>query len=211
MQRGSLGDRVQGRAVASGLLALGLVAGATAIVVAGLDSSSSAGSPHTASGVVSDTACPDQKVGLPQSSCWMPPAGYVPAPKDGSDAAIARPSPSSVDSTQNFPSAGTITDQFAPPFSGSQFTVNTEWWNYSGGTYVRVFAGSLGTDTSQGVIVVLTGPINNPGGTSAPSLQAYPSPSKDGTLTITGSRGWSIDLSAADGATFVFNATTNSY
>jgi hypothetical protein len=138
--------------------------------------------------------------------CWTPPAGYVEAPRNLPFAEIPVPAYSS--STTPL---GTITDQAQPPFSSSDYDVNNSWAETSGGNYVSVFAGNEGGDSSQGVVVVDTGPIGTAPGAPGYSETAYPTSGQDGSLTMVSASGWTITLEAADGTTYYFDATTDAY
>ncbi len=150
-------------------------------------------------------SCVDNKSTNPDG-CWTPPPGYVQAPTDRPFTPIPVPAYSSV-----VTAPGTITDQAQPPFSSTDYDVNNSWSNTSNGNYVSVYAGNIGGNASQGVVVVDTGPVGTVPGATGFSEKVYPTSTRDGSLTMVSSSGWTITLEATDGATYYFNAQTDAY
>jgi hypothetical protein len=94
-----------------------------------------------------------------------------------------------------------ITDGGNPyPWSGDDVFANT-WW----GTNVVVFAGSLKSDRSQGIVVIADRII----GQVPLNPKTYLSPHKDGTLRVTEVNGQILTLAAADSASYQLDLTTH--
>jgi hypothetical protein len=120
-------------------------------------------------------------------------------------------SPIAVPQVQSsIPAFGSITSEFSQPFSSMDFSTNTEWFNEANGNYFHVYAGALGSDSEQGVVVVVVEPMADSSSNSI-TLTSYPSSSVDGPLTITGFQGWTITLLSSDGDTYYFDVSTLSY
>ena len=115
------------------------------------------------------------------------PSGLPTAPKTGVNAAapIASPDPA-------WPS-GIINDGVAP-FPAAEFTLGNVWQDLVNGSHVQVFAGALGSDSSQGVFLVVVTSLD---GTSSTPSQ-YLAPIKGGLLRVT--RGAYPIISAIDAA-----------
>jgi hypothetical protein len=157
------------------------------------------------SGSASST-CFDRKAADPKG-CWVPPTGYVTANK--SRAAFKPIAVPSGQSSQLPP--GTISTELQGPFSSSDYLTKNGWWNEANGEFYDVYAGSLGSEPSQGVIVVFTGPLSDTQGAVKPSLRAFPSRGQDGALKITSASGWVLTLTAADGVQYRFDVKTLQY
>jgi hypothetical protein len=151
--------------------------------------------------------CFDRKASQP-NGCWVPPAGYVNASKKhAAFKAIAVPSGESSEIPP-----GTINTEMQGPFSASDYAISNAWWNEAGGRFYDVYAGSMGSDPSQGVVVVFSGPLGDAQSSTAPSsLRAFPSPGQHGTLRITSAAGWILTLTASDGVKYRFDVKTSQY
>ncbi len=102
--------------------------------------------------------------------------------------------------------AGKINRELIGPFSSADYLTKTAWWNRFDGVTYDVYAGAEGRDLRQGVVVVLSGSR-----AASPSLEAYPSPVKDGMLTLTRAHGPTLTLTARDGAVFTFDVLTHAF
>jgi hypothetical protein len=107
--------------------------------------------------------------------------------------------------------AGTISTQLGGPFSSAQYVIKDAWWNEANGRDYTVFAGALGADPSQGVVVVFASPADDAAQTGRASLEQFPTSGQDGSLQMTSSDGWTITLKAADGVQYEFNAAKRAY
>ena len=139
--------------------------------------------------------------------CWVPPPGYISAIKirNAPFVPIGTPTPPSTKSPQP---AGTIGNMISPVFEPSQYTVVNSLLTTSGDQKIVVFAGALGSNPKQGVVVVVSciGTVENPH-----SVEAYPTSAEDGALSLTTTRGSDLTLKAADGTIYHFNANTGQY
>jgi hypothetical protein len=140
--------------------------------------------------------------------CWVPPPGYISAPKVKNAPFVPIPVPSLPSSRPSPQPAGTIGNMISPVFSLSQYTVVNSWLTTNRFHPNVVFAGALGRNPKQGVVVVVScdGTVENPH-----SVKAYPTPAKDGALRLTATQGLDLTLTAADGTIYHFNASTDQY
>jgi hypothetical protein len=153
--------------------------------------------------------CFDRKAAHP-NGCWVPPTGYAKAPKRPTGASGFRAIPVPSGESSEIP-PGTISTEMQGPFSASDYVTENAWWNEEGGKFYDVYAGAMGSDPSQGVVVVFTGPLGGAQSAGAPSLRAFPSAGRSGALRITSAEGWILTLHAADGATYRFDVKTSQY
>jgi len=95
-----------------------------------------------------------------------------------------------------------------PVFSLSQYTVVNSLLTTSGDQATVVFAGALGGNADQGVVVVVScnGTVELPN-----SVRAYPTSAEDGALSLTTTRGSDLILKAADGTIYHFSASTHRF
>ena len=107
--------------------------------------------------------------------------------------------------------AGTITRNIQPPFSSEEYLMTNAWWNETRGRLYDVYAGALGSDQSQGIVVVFRRFVDDPTQTRPVSLEAFPTGRRDGELTISRAAGWILTLKAADGAVYRFDVKTSQY
>jgi hypothetical protein len=102
--------------------------------------------------------------------------------------------------------------QQAGPFSPSQYETNNEWFEDVNGNFYHAFAGNDALSASQGIVVVVTGPVDDPSLTDPEiSVTAYPTPTQDGSLSIVSVTGGVLDLRATDGTTFNFDLASGAY
>jgi hypothetical protein len=105
--------------------------------------------------------------------------------------------------------AGVVTPVLSAPMSGSDGTFTTEWWNEIGGMVYRVFAGSTGSNTLVGTVLVEQYPSAS--GYEAETDTFYPLSTSSGALTLTGSSGLTLTLSSAAGGSYQFDLGTDSF
>jgi len=153
------------------------------------------------------TLCADEKPGYPQG-CDIPADPAPPAAKDQSFSAI--PVPATTGPSPDIP-AGTVSSELPPPFSSSDYLTVNGWWNQANGLDYDVFAGSLGGDASQGVVVVCKEPALGTTGSGDGSCAAFPTSRPTGALQIEGASAWTLTLQATSGATYSFDVATESY
>lgn len=153
------------------------------------------------------TMCADEKPSEPQG-CWIEPPGYSPAPKT-SNAFVPITDPAAPDVAANIPS-GTISTELSGPFSSSDFLIENGWWNQTSTTQYIVYAGAVGSDQPQGVVVVLSRPLDDTDNSTA-TITPYDTAGQDGALTMVSTDGWTIELQASDGALYSFDVSTLSY
>lgn len=188
----------RGRLIA-GAAAVAMICTPVALIASG-GTSGGTTSPRTAT-----STCDNNKTTNPDG-CWTPPAGYIPAPAGEPFTPIAVTPYSGI----SIP-PGTITNQTQPPFSASDYVINDSWWNTKNGVNVGVFAGNSGGDSSQGVVVVVSGPPGSIPGSPGYSITAFPTVAKNGTLSIVSSNGWILTLDANDGTKYYFSASTDMF
>ena len=160
----------------------------------------------TGSTAVGAPPCPDEKPGVPQGCPTYPP-GYQPAAKaaaPGFSPLPPAPSPSFLSPP------GSITDA-PPPFSSQQFVTQNSWWDVVGGESYQVWAGSEASDASQGVVIIMAGPASDTSHAGNYTLQAFPTPTQHGPVSITASTGTVLTLTSSDGTTFTFDVLANAY
>lgn len=99
---------------------------------------------------------------------------------------------------------GIIEEQQAP-YPAALVRISNQWQRLVNGEWVHVYAGSLTSDPTQGVVLVMTeSPDQMTGG-------HYPTPTKEGSVRITGEQGLQITLTSSEGATFVFDVSSRSF
>lgn len=92
---------------------------------------------------------------------------------------------------------GTIIETGLAPYPGSSYRFENRWVMETPARTIIVYAGALTPDPAQGVVVVDSSPRGVGG--------RYPTPTKSGSVHITGADGQRLTLAAADGTTFVFD------
>jgi hypothetical protein len=189
------------------LAAAALGAGVAAVIAIALTSISA--SARSTASRPSGPPCPYARPGV---ACPTYPPGYRPAPKGPAAAARAAARAAAIRYTGPTPTAtpGSIGD-LPTPFSSERYLANNSWANVDGSVGYSAWAGWVTADPSQGVVVVLTGPVNDPTQTGSYSLKAYLTPTADGAVTIVSASGMTLTLRAADGTIFVFNVTSGAY
>jgi hypothetical protein len=108
------------------------------------------------------------------------------------------------------------------PFPASRFLLDPIGWQDVGAAdRVTAYAGSLGTDHEQGVVVVVRASL--PKRHDVPDLEretdpddryeyrSYATPAKAGPVRISAARGYRLTLRAADGTELVFDVAARRY
>ena len=85
--------------------------------------------------------------------------------------------------------------------------VTNSWRDYVHGQYFVVWAGALGADPQQGVVVVADQEMT----ATTPLPQPIKTPTKHGKVRITAVNGSLLTLVADDGTMFVFDLTTRTF
>lgn len=127
------------------------------------------------------------------------------------DPSVERPAPE----RDPAPPTGVI-EEISPPVPASRYLLENGWQDLLGSDLVSVYAGASTDDPAQGVVLVLTmaweharnAPVAD---TGQLALTAYPTPSREGSVRVTGARGPLLLLQAASGARFTFNVASRTY
>jgi hypothetical protein len=158
----------------------------------------------TAFAAAHDTGSPACIKSKNPDGCWVAPPGYISAPKDPNAPfqQIGVPTPPSIKSPQP---VGAIGNMIQPVFEPSLYTVVNSW-STSGGQGFVVFAGALGGNVEQGVIVVVrtVGTVELPN-----SVRAYRTAEQHGALRLTAARGQDLTAVASDGTIYHFKASAD--
>lgn len=102
-----------------------------------------------------------------------------------------------------------IIEGHAAPFSGSVFQLENQWQQVLGERHVNVYAGALGEDRQQGVVIVQTTHVADLAHPSNPVFVR--SPARTGALRIVEERGALLTLRALDGSTYTFDVASASF
>jgi hypothetical protein len=100
-----------------------------------------------------------------------------------------------------------IFEEQEAPFPSSQFSILNRWQKDRDGVHIAVYAGSLGDDPDQGVVVVATTPLD----LSDAAWSLYPTPTRSGAVRILAASGSVVLLQACAGDHFGFDIDTRSY
>lgn len=99
------------------------------------------------------------------------------------------------------------------PLDPHLYTIANMWQQMVGDRYEMVYAGVLTADPAQGVLIVMTAPVDmlNPpsGAWSGPDVHL--TPTRDGGVRLTTFTGSVLSLQATDGTLFRFDASTRTY
>ena len=121
------------------------------------------------------------------------------APTSGPRAAGAQRPPAA--STPEPWPAG-IFDETEAPFPAGRYVIVNRWQQDFGGHHVVVYAGAVGTDPSQGVLVVMTYALDS----SSVSIHEIRSSGGKGALRIGSALGRVLTVRAATGVALTFDA-----
>jgi len=108
--------------------------------------------------------------------------------------------PSSASTPEPWPSG--IFDESEAPFPAGRYAIVNRWQQDFGGHHVVVYAGALGSDPSQGVVVVMVYAMDS----SAVSIQELTSSSRQGQLRIGNVLGRVLTLRSSTGTGLTFDA-----
>ena len=146
------------------------------------------GQPHPQALLATPTSIPteecDAKSGIP---CPTNPLGFTPSPKVGFNFS---PIPVESKSPSYLSPPGSITPNAPPPPAGSDYVIENYWWDTAGDTAYAAWAGALGSDPSQGIVIEETGPVDDPAQTA--TFHEYETPTKDGSVTISQASGTTV-------------------
>jgi len=99
-----------------------------------------------------------------------------------------------------------IIEDHAAPFPGSMFRLENQWQQVAGARHLNVYAGALGEDPQQGVLIVQTTPVADLANPSAPVF--VQTPTRAGALRIVSENGTVLTVRAEDGSTYLFDAAS---
>jgi hypothetical protein len=90
------------------------------------------------------------------------------------------------------------------PFPSEMYVFENQWQQVVDGNYVNVYAGALGTDPKQGVLVMVT----RPDLTSQGNVTVYLTSTKTGSLHITQADNLLLGIVSQNGSTYKFDVAT---
>jgi hypothetical protein len=143
-------------------------------------------------------------------------AGHAAGGPKGVDPAVLRPAPQ-----PPAPAPVGIVD-LPSPFPAARYLLDEKGWQeLAGGERISVYAGALGADHRQGVVVVVTETLPKPHRTAdfeheldedaRFSAAAYPTPARDGAVRLIAAHAALLTLAAESGASFVFDVAARRY
>lgn len=94
-----------------------------------------------------------------------------------------------------------IIDSGLAPFPAAMYQFENQWHEIVNGEHLKVYAGSLGKGSSQGVVVVQRISLDN----RAQAPQEIRAPAGAGSLRITSARENALTLRSSSGSEFTFN------
>lgn len=139
-------------------------------------------------------------------------AGPKPPQLFNTPATWATPVPTVLDNNiQRRPAgAGTIVETGLAPFPAMAYIFENQWYAPVGNEYVNIWAGAVGDDPTQGVVVIAH--IALPGSKITPQPGAeYKTPTKAGSVHIVDADGMRLKLVAENGASFTFDVTSGKF
>lgn len=101
--------------------------------------------------------------------------------------------------------ASGIFDESDAPFAAARYTIANRWQEDFGGHHVVIYAGSLGTDGGQGVLVVMVYSMDS----STVVSKEFIWPKHQGGLRIASANGRLLKVISAAGPALTFNADTD--
>jgi hypothetical protein len=99
-----------------------------------------------------------------------------------------------------------VIDSGLAPFPAAMYQFENQWHEIVNGAHLKVYAGSLGKDASQGVVVIQRISLDN----DAEPPQEIRAPAGVGSLRITAAQGTLLTLKSSQGAAFTLDAATRS-
>lgn len=122
------------------------------------------------------------------------------APTNGPASAKVAQRPLSASTPEPWPAG--IFDESEAPFPAGRYVIVNRWQLDFGGHHVVVYAGALGTDPSQGVLVVMVYAMDS----STVSIHEIRSAGRQGALRIGSALGRNLTVRPATGAALTFDA-----
>ncbi|MDP9253053.1 MAG: hypothetical protein M3O80_08605, partial [Chloroflexota bacterium] len=119
---------------------------------------------------------------------------------------IKAPKPATKNVTVPWP--GGIFESAQAPFPPALYRIQNQWQGQIGSEYVQVFAGAKGSDSEQGVIVVLTTSVTDLTDHSRQTGGLYLTPGRFGNVHISAATGTELTLATPDGKTFRFDVAS---
>jgi hypothetical protein len=143
-------------------------------------------------------------------------SGHAASNPKGVDAAALRPAPQ-----PPAPAPVGIVD-LPSPFPAARYLLDEKGWQeLAGGERISVYAGALGADHRQGVLVVVTETLPKPhprpdfehelDEDARFSAAAYPTPAREGSVRLIAAHGALLTVAAESGASFVFDVAARRY
>ena len=99
-----------------------------------------------------------------------------------------------------------VIDSGLAPFPAAMYQFENQWHEIVNGAHLKVYAGSLGKDASQGVVVIQRISLDN----HAEAPQEIRAPAGVGSLRITAAQGTLLTLKSSQGTAFTLDAATRS-
>lgn len=109
--------------------------------------------------------------------------------------------------TRRTAGAGIIVESGQAPFPAMQYLFENQWYTTIGNEYVNVWAGAVGDDPMQGVVVIAYIPLPGVKMTPQPGT-AYKTPTKAGSVHIVDADGMRLKLASSNGNTFFFDVAS---
>jgi len=104
------------------------------------------------------------------------------------------------------PQTGILDIQIAP-FNAHEGIIANRWQGVVAGQFVVVYAGRQAEPADQGLVAVSA---SAPGDTKT-SVQKYPTPTRSGSVKITGMNGTQLTLKSEQGTTFTFDVASRTF
>jgi hypothetical protein len=95
------------------------------------------------------------------------------------------------------------------PFPAVAYHITSWWLDLQDDTYISIYAGSLGDDSSVGVLVIDETDAQT--GDEVSGSGEFQAPNAQGPLTLTAVEGNTVDFSDASGATGTFDVSTDTF
>ena len=122
------------------------------------------------------------------------------APTNGPLKVMGAQRPLSVSTPEPWPAG--ILEESEAPFPAGRYGIVNRWQQDFGGHHVVIYAGALGTDPSQGVLVVMLYAMDS----STVSIQEIRSPGRQGPLRIMNELGRVLTARSSTGPALTFDA-----
>jgi len=119
---------------------------------------------------------------------------------------VHRGPPVSAAVTANPPVTG-IRDVQLSPFRGEEAVIENQWHGPVNGVYTVVYAGRLTQTPDQGFVAVSTGSLGQPDFV----LKQFPTPTRVGSVHVTGASGTVLTLQSSKGSLFTFDVASPTF